>query len=1358
MEPNDQRLARRFGALSREGRRGFLAKLRQAGLSFAELPILPAARSGKLPLSYAQRGLWLTWKLDPDSPAYNMAGILRFRGRLDVGALLASVQNLIERHETLRTIFHVDDDDEPHQVILPPNVIKTEEVDLSDLPEQERTQEVHRLQQDLARAPFRLDAEPPLRTRLWTLGDDEHVLGIVLHHIAGDGASVRILVDELLFLYQYECGLHTERLEPLPIQFADYVVWQRNWFEVGEKARQLAYWQARLGGEHPPLDLPVTRPRGVSQSRKEGHYKFGLPADLSDGLRLLARDHGASLFMVMLALFKLLLCHYSGQTDVRIGAPIANRQRLETRGMIAYLTNMLVLHTRVDLSGTFSDLIGAVRETVLEAHAHPDLPFDLLVEALQPERHAGVHPLFQVKCTQHDATPTVWSLPGMEIEIDGLSAGDAHFELSLDFLDRSDHIEVVFVYSKDLFDEAAIARFARVFSALVGYVAKSPGAPLNLADIGEPLAHLEGESRSFIHTDVLDLWNDSVRRFPDRNAVRCDDRAYSYAELDIHADQLSAELMAYGVGPETRVGVHAERSCEFALGVLAALKAGAAYVPLDPQLPPQRLAYQAADSGVQVLLTTEAPAWEVSVPLIELAFGATSRRKVPPQIKPHPAQAAYVIYTSGSTGQPKGVVISRGALANYVQAVLERADLSADASEVAMVSTVAADLGHTSFFGALCSGRTLHLIPTERVFDPDAFAEYMNRHRVGVLKIVPSHLQALLNAGTPADVLPACRLVLGGEAAPWPLLERIAALKPGCRVLNHYGPTETTVGILTQEAGEALLTADTLPVGRPIANCNSYVLDADLNLVPTGVAGELYLGGATMARGYQARAAQSAERFVANPFEAGARLYRTGDRVRMLEDGSLEFLGRVDDQVKVRGYRVELREVARALLEQPGISEAEVIAREKEDGYFQLHGYVVVRAGERVDLGGLREALARTLPEYMVPLAVMQLDALPLTANGKLDRRKLPLPDVEAGRHSDDAPRGDLEETLVGIWKDVLCVERVGRHDNFFTIGGDSILALKVTARARKSGLSLTPRQLFESRTLVELAQSMGRGAGTKPEVPEAYVRLNSGNETFRVFFIHDGWGSILDYTNIARFLGDIGSAVGIPCRHVNGAEGPRNLLDLAKQHARVIKELQPRGPYRICGWSLGGAIAPLVAGLLEDAGESVDFVGAIDPYVQHQGGAGVISLMDDIKRFFSILIPERLHQELLNDSAVRDQLAETSGRSDSVGRLIDLVTSRVDREQLHEYGALTSEELAAMFLAARSLGTIAGVPFTPIPIQAPIVTWWSSERSEAEKSRFSSWLGLRIQGDFGIDANHLEIVRMPEVAMELTRRLQSLC
>ncbi|HEX8404509.1 MAG TPA: amino acid adenylation domain-containing protein, partial [Duganella sp.] len=1073
MKLDEQLLARRFAALTPEARRGFLAKLRDAGLSFAELPIVAADRAGPLPLSYAQRSLWLTWQLDTASPAYNMPGLLHLNGRLNNDALLAALAALVERHETLRTAFRAGDNGEPVQFILPADTVVTQTLDLSALPHPARAEELKRLQRAFAQSPFDLDSAPPLRATLWKTGDDQHVLGIVLHHIAGDGPSVRILVDELLVLYQRQCGQAAPMLAPLPVQFADHALWQRNWFEAGEKDRQLAYWRGRLGEEHAPLELSFDRSRGaqrdIQSGADAGRHAFALPAEVSAGLRTLAREQGASLFMVMLALFKLVLCRYSGQADIRVGAPVANRQRAETHGMLGYLTNVLVLRTQVDLSASFVDLLEAVRETVLDAHASPDLPFDMLVETLQPGRQPGVHPLFQAKCTQQDDLPAVWRLPDLDVRIESLSAGEAHFDVSLDFIDKAGGIEAVLVYSGALFDVATIERFARAYAVLASQVARDRKTTLAQLDLGEALAALPGDEHAWPRADVIDMWNDSVRQWPDRKAVTSDGRSYTYAQLDGQANALAVDLLARGLATESKVGVIAGRSCEFVLGMLAALKGGMVCVPLDPALPHQRLAYQLENSEVALALAAGAPDWDTGVPLIDLSFD-TAPRATPPRVAlPHPGQAAYVIYTSGSTGQPKGVVVGRGALANYVQGALARMDLPSAARSMAMVSTVAADLGHTVLFGALCSGRELHLMSAECAFDPDAFAAYMNHHQVDVLKIVPSHLQALLSASRPQDVLPAMRLVLGGEATRWPLLERIAALKPACRVLNHYGPTETTVGILTQEADAALHAAATLPVGRPLANAQAYVLDGDLNLVPVGVAGELYLGGAGVARGYQARPGQTAERFVADPFTAGGRLYRTGDRVRMLADGSLEFLGRTDDQIKVRGYRVEPRDVAQALQSLAGVAEAEVVTREDLGGNLQLHAYVVAATGAPIDVSGLREALAQLVPDYMVPAAIMGLETLPLTVNGKIDRKALPEMTQPAARET-EAPQGDIEQALAEIWSQVLRVEKIGRLDNFFELGGDSILTLQIIARSRKRGLRFTPKQLMERQTIAAVA------------------------------------------------------------------------------------------------------------------------------------------------------------------------------------------------------------------------------------------------------------------------------------------------
>ncbi len=522
------------------------------------------------------------------------------------------------------------------------------------------------------------------------------------------------------------------------------------------------------------------------------------------------------------------------------------------------------------------------------------------------------------------------------------------------------------------------------------------------------------------------------------------------------------------------MGVYASRSIEFVVGLLAVWKAGGVYVPLEPQQPGERLGYQLRDSDAQVLLSVGAVSWAGNVPVIDLGNvdkegeDRVAASELPlPQV--HFAQSAYVIYTSGSTGQPKGVVVSHGALSNYVQGVLEALALPDDVRNFAMVSTVAADLGHTVLFGALCSGRTLHLISPECALDPNRFATYMREHEIEVLKLAPSHLQGLLSATRPQDVLPRHTLILGGEATSWPLLERIRELGPDCRVINHYGPTETTVGTMTHDAAqERLDVAVTLPIGKPLPNTQGHVLDTYLNPTPLGVPGELYIGGAGLAQGYEGRGDLTAERFVASPFKAGERLYRTGDRVRVLQDGTVEFLARMDDQVKVRGYRVELPEIASVLRAHPGVREAEVIARRREDGGVELHGYVVPKTNTELGADSLREQLSAVLPTYMIPSAIVVLESLPLTANGKLDRKALPEPGRAKECH--EAPRGELEGTLALIWTKALRARGIGRHDNFFELGGDSIICLQIVARTHRAGWKITVEQIFTHQTIARLA------------------------------------------------------------------------------------------------------------------------------------------------------------------------------------------------------------------------------------------------------------------------------------------------
>ena len=1075
MPVDEHDLARRFAALSSENRRKLLAALKQEGLSFSDLPIVRARTERKkggseIPISYAQMGLWLTWKLDPLSPAYNMAGAITFKGNVNVSALGVALRSLVERHEILRTVYPAVDAAHPYQKILPGIGQELTVTDLRMVDSSAQHEKAERVQHEFALRPFELGSEPPLRAALWQLKDDHYVLGLSIHHIASDAWSLRVLMEDYLSLYRTACEPERAELEPLPLQFADYAVWQRNWFEAGEKERQLAFWQVQLGSEHTALALPFDRPRDASLSRIEGRHTFVLSADLSNAMRTVAQKYQATTFMIMLALLKFMLCRFSGQADIRVGAPVANRSRAQTHGMVGYLTNIVVLRTQVRLTGTFANLLAAVRKTVLEAQAHSELPFDLLVNALNPERQAGVHPLFQVKCTQHDATLSHWQLPDLDISIQELSTGQAHFDLSLDFVDKPDVIEAAFVYDRALFDPTTIERFEQAFRAMAECIATIPEVRLEVVPMSEPLATISGDDVHYPNLDILAMWDASVALHPERIAVRDETCSLTYAALDARTDFLAGQLMRRGIGAESRVGLHADRNCEFIVGLIAVLKVGAAFVPLDPQLPADRLLYQIEDSQSSLLLTAHMPVWQTMLPVLLLNAEAnvTADRLARPVY--HPYGAAYLIYTSGSTGRPKGVVVSRGALTNYVQAVLERLDIPNDALQVAMVSTVAADLGHTSLFGALCSGRTLHLIDRKCAFDPDQFGRYMAEHEIDVLKIVPSHLQGLMQGADLRAAIPLHRLILGGEATSLSLLEQIKNAAPYCQVFNHYGPTETTVGVLTHAANSTNERTSTLPIGLPLNNIQLVVVDADLCPVPAGVAGELCVGGAGVARGYHSRGSLTADRFVASILRRGERMYRTGDRVLQLADGSIEYLGRNDDQVKIRGYRVELREVALAILEHcPVLRQAEVIARIGDEGRNQLIAYVVSAPGAVVHIDQIRESLLVSLPGYMVPAAVIQLDVMPLTENGKVDRKALPAYDgICVDRF--EAPQGHVEQALADIWAKLLQKARISRHDNFFMVGGDSIVALQVIARARKIGVKVTPKQIMELQTIAAIA------------------------------------------------------------------------------------------------------------------------------------------------------------------------------------------------------------------------------------------------------------------------------------------------
>jgi amino acid adenylation domain-containing protein len=1174
-------LSRRFLQLPAAKRAAFITRLQAEGLDFDALPIVPRASGTPVPLAPAQRVLWLAWQQAPQSAAYNLSGRLRVRGACSVEAVRHALQVLVERHAALRTLCALDADGQAVQQVADGPAFGWS---LHDVPAPVDEAEARAF----AAQPFDLERGPVFRAALYRIADGTLDLLVGVHHIAADGGSVALLLGELSSL------LLNPGLVPQPpaLQYADHAMWQQLWLEAGELERQRAWWCEVLRDAPLATTLPLDCPRSAQRQGRGELLSFDLPRETASALTRLARRHAASPYMVTVALLALLLHRYGGDGDLCIGAPSANRDRAELAGMVGHFTNVLVLRLRIDAQAGFVELLGQVRERLLDAKRHADLPLDQLVDTLGLERHAGLNPLFQVKCASQNKGGAV-AAPGgaLQIEVQGIAVDEVHFDLSLDLLEDGDRLGFQLVGACDLFDRLTIRRLADALLHLAAQVAADPRAALATLKLPGRPAVLHGETLSWPAATVPALWAELAQRHAQAPALvdACGTR--SHAELDHAAQRWAGQLHLHGVNPEDRVVLLLERGSEFVLAMLAAMKAGAVAVPLDPSTPSQRLQALVRDCGAKLLMAAGAVPWS-TLPVFVPGFDALPQAHPLPQWQPtlHPDQAAYVIYTSGSTGEPKGVVVSHAALANYAQAMLARLDLPAG-QRFAMVSTVAADLGHTALFGALCSGGSLLMLDAAAAFDPDAFAEQMARHRIDVLKIVPSHLKGLLNAARPQDVLPAHTLVLGGDAADASLLATVRTLSPGLRIVNHYGPTESCVGMLMHPAGDA---AAILPLGRPIANMSAFVLDERLEPVQPGIDGELYVGGPGVARGYLGRAGLTASRFIASPFAAGERLYRTGDRVRQRSDGALSFLGRSDDQVKIRGFRVEPGELQACLRQLEGVADAAVVAGESEAGGCVLWAHVVPRLGRTLDSAALRTTVQHCLPAHLVPEAIVVLDALPLTANGKIDRKALPRP--VAARRNVTPAQGPTEQAIARVWQEVLGVPAIGRDDDFFELGGDSILSLKLIARIRKQvpgGAGLTLAELMQATRLRELAERLQQRFGQQHDA----ICLQAQGSGVPLYCLPGMIVNSREFLPLAEALKGSRPVHGF-VSHVYTRHRWRGFAveALAAEYAAFIEATASQGRCALLGWSSGGDLAFEVARQLQGRVE-LAFLGMVDVF-----------------------------------------------------------------------------------------------------------------------------------------------------------------
>ena len=1087
------RIAQRFIALPVDKRRQYLAKMAEQKVSPGNLPI-PVIREqlDSLPLSFAQERQWFLWQLEPGSSASHIPTALRLRGHLDTQALQQAFDALVARHETLRTTFVVEDE-RPFQCVhgALPIAIEPLHLPATLAPEHQDAQVQALIEQQIAR-PFDLEHGPLVRLGLLTVADDEHVLVMVQHHIVSDGWSMQVMVDELMQLYLGFVHGRAVELPALPIQYADYAIWQRRWMEAGGSEQQLAYWREQLGAHQPVLELPTDRPRAAQPSLRGARVDLPIDSALSEALQGLAQQQQVTLFMLLLASFQVLLHRYTGQTDIRVGVPNANRNRVETDRLLGFFVNTQVLRADVQGALAFPALLQQVKQTVLGAQAHQDLPFEQLVEALQPDRSLSHNPLFQVMYNhqRQGRDQRTRQVPGLDIEGLFWESHSASFDLTLDTVEGEDGLWASLTYACDLFDAATIERLGRHWLTLLRSLVADPSRciaalPMLAVDEHEHL-HAVRNAPDLRHADgplVHERIAQWAAQTPQATALLFGEQRMSFAQLDQQANRLAHALVTAGVGPEVLVGIALERGLEMVVSLLAVLKAGGAYTPLDPQYPRERLAYLMQDSGMALLLSDSALMQRLPVPegLATLALDHMDLASQPCHAPANAAQAdnlAYVIYTSGSTGLPKGVAVAHGPIAMHCRAIGERYEMTPADCELHFMS-FAFDGAHERWLTPLTHGASL-LIRDPQLWTPEQTYAAMHEHGVTVAAFPPVYLQQLAEHaerdGNPPPMRVYC---FGGDAvseASYAMARR--ALRP-TYIINGYGPTETVVTPLIWKAGEQdSCGAAYAPIGDRVGERRAYVLDADLNLLPLAIPGELYLGGQGLARGYLKRPGLTAERFVPDPFGNGARLYRSGDRVSLRSSGIIDYLGRIDRQVKVRGFRIELGEVEARLLAVPGVREAVVVAQAGPSGQ-QLVGYVVSDdapqlASDHQAQAERRESIKRRLkvdlPDYMVPTHVQLLERMPLTPNGKIDRQALPAVDLTQLQGQHVAASSPLEQALVQIWQAVLKVPQVGVTDNFFELGGDSIISIQVVSRARQAGIVLSPKDLFLHQTVQALA------------------------------------------------------------------------------------------------------------------------------------------------------------------------------------------------------------------------------------------------------------------------------------------------
>ncbi len=1214
------------------------------------------------PLSFAQRRLWFLSRLEGPSATYNVPGAIRLRGPLNHAALATAIGDVIERHEALRTVFP-DVAGEPYQQVLPAAEAQPELHTVHC-----GTGELPKVMLDEANHVFDLAAAvPPIRFTLFVLAPEEHVLLVVVHHIAADGWSTAPLMRDLGTAYAARATGYPPGWEPLPVQYVDYTLWQRE--ILGDEddpdsliSEQLTFWGKQLGDLPECLALPTDRPRPAVASHRGDTVSFTIDANLYRALGEIALTNGASLFMVLHTALVVLLSRLGAGTDIPIGSAIAGRTDEALEDLVGFFVNTLVL--RVDASGepTFRELLARVRETDLAAYAHEDVPFDRVVEHLNPERSLAYNPLFQVLLVLHP--------------------------------------DVTFEYATDLFERRTVETLAGRWVRILQIVAANPDVPVGDMDLlslreKASLANWINTVATVPSTTLTTLLTEQAQATPDATAVIFEGQQISYAELDARSNRLARLLIARGVGPERLVALLLPRSVELIVALVAVLKAGGAYLPVDPGYPPDRIALLLDDARPVHVITNVDPDELAGIPDGPIEGVGLL-----------PAHPAYVIYTSGSTGRPKGVVVPHEGIVNRLCWMQDRYQLTAG-DRVLQKTPSGFDVSVWEFFWPLITGATLVVARPDGHKDPVYLADVIQSEQITTLHFVPSMLSVFLAEPTAGLCSGLRRVICSGEALPAETVARFFEVLPGVELHNLYGPTEASVDVTSWACSAADLT---VPIGRPIWNARTQVLDKRLRPVPPGAPGELYLAGIQLARGYLARPGLTAERFVADPYgPPGSRMYRTGDLARWTRNGVIEYLGRTDDQVKIRGFRIELGEIEAVLSGAPWVGQAAVVVRDQ-----RVIAYIVPGNG-CIDVDEVRRHAAANLPEYMVPSAFVTLDQLPLTPNGKLDRKALPAPEFQAtGR----APRNAREETLCGLFAEILNLDRVGVDDNFFVLGGHSLLATKLVSRIRETlGARVPVRMIFQAPTVAGIAELIAGNADV-PTTIDPVLPIRAHGDQPPLFCVHPVSGVSWCYTLLQRHIPADRPIYGL---QVDLDVHPADLAELTSGYLNRIREIQPEGPYHLLGWSLGGNIAHALACAL---GDEVALLALLDSYP----ATGVLSTEPAvIERAMLTTMAKDLGLDL-----------EDALDPDSIARV---------RTTVAQGFGLSEEALAALASASGELVRVL-VPARPGTFRGDLLFVTAERTRPARPGGSELWMPY-VNGnieDHGVDCGHFDLLKSDPV------------